>query len=113
MAQTFRNAGVDLPDADTTIYECPPDTVAIVIGLQTANVTGQQFASHDVWWTDASNGDAVTYLAESVVIPANAGYAPLSGKLVLEAGDRLRGRASEDESENPIIQATASVLELS
>ena len=113
MAQEFKNAGIDLPDSDTTIYECPPDTVAIVIGLQTANITGQQFASHDVWWTDASDSDKVIYLAESVVIPANAGYAPLSGKLVLEAGDRLRGKGQEDDYAAPIIQATVSVLELS
>jgi hypothetical protein len=81
--------------------------------LQTANVTGEQFASHDVWWTDASDSDAVTYLAESVVIPANAGYAPLSGKLVLEAGDKIVGRGQEDDYEEAIVQATVSVLELS
>ena len=113
MAQEFKNGNADLADSDTTIYECPAGKVAIVIGLQTANITGAQFASHDIWWTDASDSDKITYLAEEVVIPANAAYSPLSGKLVLEAGDRLRGRGQEDDYAAPIVQATVSVLELS
>ena len=108
MAQTFKNARAVLGDTATDVYEVPPDTVAIVIGCQVANV-GAASNELDFWWTDASAADAVTMLGDGVVVPARAAYEPVGGKLVLEAGDKLRGLSENDEE----LEATVSVLELS
>jgi hypothetical protein len=107
MAQVFRNARAVLGATATDVYEVPVGTVAIVIGAQVANV-GAGSNELEFWWTDASDGDAVTYLGDSVVVPAAAAYEPVGGKLVLEAGDKLRGIAENDEE----LEATVSVLEL-
>jgi hypothetical protein len=63
----------------------------------------------EVWWTDASDTNAVTRLVKDVVIPAKAALAPLAGKLVLEAGDKIRalGQTNNDA------EVTVSVLEIS
>lgn len=108
VAQTFRNARAVLGDTATDVYEVPPDTVAIVIGAQVANV-GAGSNELEFWWTDASAADVVTMLGDKVVVPAQAAYEPVGGKLVLEAGDRLRGVAENDGE----LEATVSVLEIS
>jgi hypothetical protein len=108
MAATFKNARAALDDTTpTVVYTCPSATTAIVLGAQVANVSaGPQ--ELDFWWTDASDTDQITYLAETVVVPADAAYEPIGGKLVLEAGDTLTG-LSETTDE---LEVTVSVLEL-
>jgi hypothetical protein len=105
---TFKNARSVLGTAVTDVYEVPAGTTSIVIGCQAANV-GTASVELGFWWTDDSAADAITYLADDVIIPARAAYEPVGGKLVLEAGDRLRG-VSEAASG---IEVTVSVLELS
>ena len=108
MAQTFKNARVVLGDTATDLYTCPAATTAIVIGCQIANV-GTVINGLEFWWTDSSDTDAVTYLGDDVPVPVGAAYEPIGGKLVLEAGDKLRGIAENDDE----LEATLSVLELS
>lgn len=110
MAQTFKNARAVLTDAGagTVVYTVPPDTVAIVIGAQVANV-GSGAVTLNFWWTDASDADQITYLGQDVTVPDGAAYEPVGGKLVLEAGDTLTGRSTPDVE----LEATVSVLELS
>jgi len=107
MAQEFKNARAVLGDTATDVYTCPAGTVAIVIGAQVANV-GADTNELEFWWTDASASDAVTYLGDKVVVPAAAAYEPVGGKLVLEAGDKLRGLSENDDE----LEVTVSVLEL-
>jgi hypothetical protein len=107
MAQ-FKNVRAVLGDTATDVYEVPAATTAIVIGCQVANV-GAATNELEFWWTDDSNADAVTYLADKVIVPAAAAYEPIGGKLVLEAGDKLRGISENDDE----LEATVSVLELS
>jgi len=107
MAQ-FKNVRAVLGDTATDVYEVPAATTAIVIGCQVANV-GAGTNELEFWWTDDSNADAVTYLADKVIVPAAAAYEPIGGKLVLEAGDKLRGISENDDE----LEATVSVLELS
>jgi hypothetical protein len=104
----FKNFRAVLGTVASDVYEVPTDTTAIVIGCQVANVdvAGK---SLDFWWTDSSAADAVTYLAAEIVVPVNAAYEPVGGKLVLKAGDKLRGIAEDDDS----LEVTLSVLELS
>jgi len=108
MAQTFKNARAVLADTATTVYTCPAGTTAIVIGCQVTNV---DVASVDlqIWWTDSSDTDAITYLGYDISVPAASAYEPINGKLVLEAGDTVKGIGSVASD----LEATVSVLELS
>jgi len=108
MANTFKNARAAIQTTTTLAYTCPSATVAIVIGCQIANVSA---ASEEVkvWWTDDSAADAITYLVEDVIIPAQAALAPIAGKLVLEAGDTI----SASGETNDDAEITVSVLEIS
>jgi hypothetical protein len=103
----FKNYRAVLADTATDIYTVPAATTAIVIGCQVANV-GSGSNELEFWWTDDSDADAVTYLGDKVVVPVAAAYEPIGGKLVLEAGDKLRGISENDDE----LEATVSVLEL-
>ena len=108
MAETFKNAKAVLTGSSAAIYTVPADTTAIVIGCQVVNVGT---ASYDLTlsWTDSSDTDAETYLAQAIPVPDAAAYEPIGGKLVLEAGDVLKGFGSTTS----VLEATVSVLEIS
>jgi len=108
MANTFKNAKLKIQDAATDVYECPSATVAIVLGCQVANVSASA-EEVEVWWTDASDSNAITRLVKDVIIPTKASVAPISGKLVLEAGDKIRAIGETDDD----AEITVSVLEIS
>ena len=108
MAETFVNAKAVLSDSATTIYTCPAATKAIVIGCQVANIDAAA-VDLQIWWTDDSDSDAITHLGYDISIPPSAVYEPISGKLVLEAGDVLKGLGSVASD----LEATVSILELS
>ena len=108
MAQTFKNARAVLADTATTVYTCPAGTTAIVIGCQVSNVDASA-VNLQFWWTDSSNADAITYLGYDISVPAASAYEPINGKLVLEAGDVIRGLGSVASD----LEATVSILELS
>lgn len=108
MAETFKNARAVLTGSNDAIYTVPSATTAIVIGCQVTNVGT---ASHDLTlsWTDSSNANAATYLAQAIPVPDAAAYEPVGGKLVLEAGDVLQGFGSTTD----VLEITVSVLEIS
>jgi hypothetical protein len=108
MPNTFKNSRALIQTTTTTVYTCPASTVAIVVGCQIANVSAAA-EEVSVWWTDDSNGDAITRLVEDVIIPLKASLAPIAGKLVLEAGDTIActGQTNNDA------EITVSVLEIS
>jgi hypothetical protein len=108
MAEVFKNAKLKIQDSLTDVYVCPSSTVAIVIGCQISNVSATA-EEVEVIWTDASDADAVTRLVKDVIIPAQASLAPIAGKLVLEAGDKIRA-VGEDNDDAEIV---VSVLEIS
>ena len=107
MAETFKNAKKVLATTALDVYECPAATTAIVIGCQATN-RGAATCDLDFWWTDDSDADAEVYLADAVTVPIGAAYEPIGGKLVLEAGDKLRG-LGETASD---LEVTVSVVEL-
>jgi hypothetical protein len=104
----FKNAKLKIQSTATDVYEVPAATVAIVIGCQVANVSAAA-EEVSVWWTDDSDADAVTRLVEDVIIPAKASLAPIAGKLVLEAGDKIRAQGQTNDD----AEITVSVLEIS
>lgn len=110
MANVFKNAKLALSASVQDIYTVPSATTAIVFNAHVANVSAIASASFplDLVWTDSSDSDTATYLASGVVVPYNAAYEPIS-KLILEAGDKLRGNSSASAS----LEITLSILEQS
>lgn len=104
----FKNVRAILGTSASDVYTVPAGATSIVIGCQASNVHTAS-RTFSFWWTDASNADAVTRLAQNVIIPTRAAYEPIGGKLVLEAGDKLRG---QNEGANHV-EVSISVLELS
>jgi len=107
MAQ-FKNVRAVLGTSASDVYTVPAGTTAIIIGAQASNVHTAS-RTFRFWWTDASAADAVTSLAYDVIIPTKAAYEPIGGKLVLEAGDKLRGQNEGTDH----VEVSVSVLELS
>ena len=108
MAINFKNARLALTTAIADLYVCPAATTAIVVLCQAANVSTRADAL-TVQWTDSSNGNAVTRLVNATPVPAYESQGVLVGKLVLEAGDKIRASCATSSS----IELTASVVELS
>jgi hypothetical protein len=108
MANTFKTAKLIIQDSATDVYTVPSATVAIVVGCQVANVSAAA-EEVSVWWTDASDSNAVVRLVKDVVIPAKASLAPIAGKLVLQAGDKIRAQGQTNND----AEITVSVLEIS
>jgi hypothetical protein len=108
MANTFKNARLVAGTAATDVYTAGSGVTAIVIQAQVANV-GTADEEVSVWWTDASAADAITRLVNDVVIPPKVAVGAIEGKLVLEAGDKLR---IEGQTANNA-EISVSVLEIS
>jgi hypothetical protein len=108
MANTFKNARLVAGTAAADVYTAGSGITAIVIGAQVANV-GTANEEVSVWWTDASAANAVTRLIKDVIVPAKSSLIPLSGKLVLEAGDKIRVQGQSASA----AEVTVSVLEIS
>lgn len=107
MAANFYNKKATLGTGSTTVYTVPSATTAIVIGCQIGN-RHTASVNVDLWWTDSSDSDNTSYLADDVVVPEAAAYEPIGGKLVLETGDALKGLASTGS----VADVTLSILEL-
>jgi hypothetical protein len=108
MANTFKNARLVIQSTAGDVYTCPSATTAVVIGCQVANVSAAD-EEVNVWWTDSSGSNAVVRLVKDAIIPAKASLAPISGKLVLEAGDKIRAQGQTNDD----AEITVSVLEIS
>jgi hypothetical protein len=109
MAETFKNFKLALGTSSATAYTCPAATTSIVLLLQVSNIDGVNEADATVTWTDDSDADASTALVSAVPIPAGSALSVLSGKLVLEAGDAIKGLASAASD----LVLTGSVVEMS
>lgn len=108
MAEVFVNARAVLGTSAVDVYECPASTKAIVLLAQVSNTTSSA-ATATVQWTDSSNSAAVTRLLTATPVPANQSMSALSGKLVLEAGDKIQALGGTADA----IELSVSVLELS
>jgi len=109
MANTFKNANLDVTSSEQTLYTCPASTTAIVISLRITNVDGSNTDNIKAEWVD-SDGTTKAYLAYEVDVPFDS-ILELAGesKIVLEASDSIKltgGAASGD------LEAFASILEI-
>lgn len=103
---TFKQVTYDVTATLSTFYTVPAGTTAVVIGCQAANLTPNLAT-----WITMTVDDNVNerHLVKEVTIPGKASLNPISGRLVLEAGHKLKIRAA-NVSEVSII---LSVLERS
>ena len=109
MANVFKNA---YKDATTSLADLIPaldaNHEAIVLMLRATNVDGTNDATVDVRVVD-SDGSNDSYIAKTMSVPADTSLDLLgSGKLVLDAGDKLQVLASTASD----IEFFASYLEI-
>jgi hypothetical protein len=108
MAETFKNAYLDVTNAAQTVYTAPAATTSIVISLRVTNVDG---AADDTITADVIDGTSGnSRIANTMSVPADTSL-ELAGtsKIVLETGDKIDltgGAASGD------LEAFVSILEI-
>lgn len=109
MAESYKSVNADLgTTADTSIYQCPASTTAVVLLCQIANIDGSNSVDVNVDYYDSSATSAKA-LASTISVPADSSFNPIGGKLVLEAGDQLRawaGAASDAEIVISVVEIT-------
>ena len=87
----------------TEIYTAPVGYTGVVLMAQAANIDS---TSHDVTFSH-KRSSTVTELTKSTPIPGNDALAMVTGRLVLESGDKLVLSASNGTN----IKVTVSLLE--
>ena len=108
MAETFKNAYLDVTSSAQTVYTAPASTTSIVISLRITNVDG---AADDTITADVIDGTSGnSRIANTMSVPADTSL-ELAGtsKIVLETGDSIEltgGAASGD------LEAFVSILEI-
>jgi hypothetical protein len=108
MAETFKNAYLDVTNVAQTVYTAPAATTSFVISLRVTNVDG---AADDTITADVIDGTSGnSRIANTMSVPADTSL-ELAGtsKIVLETGDKIDltgGAASGD------LEAFVSILEI-
>lgn len=109
MAESYKSVNADLgTTADTSIYQCPSATTAVVLLCQIANIDGSDAVDVNVDYYDSSATSAKA-LASTISVPSDSSFNPIGGKLVLEAGDQIRawaGAASDAEIVISVVEIT-------
>ena len=108
MAETFKNAYLDVTNAAQTVYTAPAATTSIVISLRVTNVDGTADDTITADVIDGTSGNS--RIANTMSVPADTSL-ELAGtsKIVLETGDKIDltgGAASGD------LEAFVSILEI-
>jgi len=108
MANTFKNAYLDITSSNTAIYTNSSGGTAIILTLRITNVDGAADDTITADVVDGTSGNA--RIAYTISVPADSTI-ELAGtsKLVLENGDSIEltgGAASGD------LEAFASILEI-
>ena len=108
MAETFKNAYLDVTNVAQTVYTAPAATTSIVISLRITNVDGTADDTITADVIDGTSGNS--RIANTMSVPADTSL-ELAGtsKIVLETGDKIDltgGAASGD------LEAFVSILEI-
>ena len=110
MANTFKNAYLDVTSSAQDLYTAPANTTSIVLTLRVTNVDGA--ASDDVT-VEVIDSDTTTkaMIASTLSVPADSSIEVAGvSKIVLEAGDKIQvtGVAASGD-----LEVFASILEIS
>ncbi len=109
MASVFKRFKLALNVTEDVVYTCPPETTAIILNIQVANIDGVNEADVTVAWTDDTDYNISTPLVYVVPVPAGSALGVLTGKMVLKPGDNIVATAS---AANDLV-ITVCVVELS
>ena len=101
----FKNVTHNLTLIPQVIYTAPPGFSSIVLMAQVTNVTpAPGFVTMSIL-----TGSVETFLAYEYAIPGNDSAGMLTGKLVLESGQRIQVSSNDDSSGE--LQLVMSILE--
>ena len=106
MANTFKNAGVQVSTSRTTLYTCPSSTQAVIHALYISNVDGTNSVDVDIEVT-VDGGSTYRYIGKTIPVPADSTLV-LDKPINLEAGDILGITASAASD----VEAVCSILEI-
>lgn len=106
---TFKSTSTALTTSIADIYQAPASAgnVGVVLSILVANINGTASADVTIAKTDSSNNIA-GYLTYTIPVPNDTSLEVVANKVVLMAGQKIRGLASA----NSYLQATVSVLEI-
>lgn len=109
MANTFKNAYLDVTSSAQDLYTAPASTTSIVLTLRVTNVDGTAADDVSVEIVD-SNTTTKAFIASTLAVPADSSV-EIAGtsKIVLEAGDKIQvtGAAASGD-----LEVFASILEI-
>ena len=102
---TFKTMTAELSTAAATIYTAPANVTSIVLMAQAANITSNSVEVTFLHSNPIANTE--TELVKDYLIPGNDASGLITGKLVVETGNSLKGNCSA----NTTVKITLSVLE--
>jgi len=106
MANTFKNAGIQVGTSRTTLYTCPASTTAVIHALYISNVDGITGSDVDIEIT-VDGGTTYRYIGKTLAVPEDSTLV-LDKPINLEAGDILAVTASSTGD----IEAVCAILEI-
>lgn len=106
MANTFKNAGVQISTSRTTVYTCPSATQSVIHALYISNVDGTNSVDVDIEVT-VDGGSTYRYIGKTIPVPADSTLV-LDKPINLEASDILAITASAASD----VEAVCSILEI-
>jgi hypothetical protein len=99
----FKSVTKSLTIVDQEVYQTPPGFTGIVLMAQVTNIT----ANPQIVTMSVRVGSVETFLAYEFEIPGNDSAGLLTGKLVLEPGQRVAFSGGSDNT----LQLVMSILE--
>jgi len=106
VANTFKNAGVQISTSRTTVYTCPSATQSVIHALYISNVDGTNSVDVDIEVT-VDGGSTYRYIGKTIPVPADSTLV-LDKPINLEASDILAITASAASD----VEAVCSILEI-
>jgi hypothetical protein len=105
MANSFKNAGIQVGTSRTTLYTCPSGATAVIHALYISNV-GTAASTADIEIT-VDGGTTYRYIGKGLEIPDDSTLI-LDKPINLESGDILAITASN----SGFIEAVSAILEI-
>jgi len=111
MAETFRlKTGASVSTSLVDIYTVPVSTTTVIVGGLLSNKSGSIITADVQIVTASSSGENVddVYLIKTVQIPSGSSLEIVEGKVVLEAGDKIKVLSSASSA----LDVAFSIMEI-
>lgn len=106
MANSFKNAGIQVGTSRTTLYTCPSGSTAVIHALYLSNTDGAVSVDANIEIT-IDGGTTYRYIGKTLSIPEDSTLI-LDKPVNLEAGDILAITASSTSA----LEAVCAILEI-